>query len=110
MANDLLLQEAIQNLIDNALKYAGPRNTEINVRVTSLDGEAVVCVSDKGIGLKSADSGLAFSRFGQVQPGEGSGLGLDIVDEIARLHGGFARIESSNLGAKVSITLSAILK
>lgn len=101
----LLVEEAIQNLIDNALKHAGPANKEISVRVHADDGQGVVLVADKGTGLASNDSDVAFSRFGQIDSGEGSGLGLAIVKEIAELHGGSARIEPAEVGACISLRI-----
>ena len=101
----LLIQEAVQNLIDNALKHAGPGNTSITVSVTTADGRAIINVADRGVGMAQEDSDLAFSRFSQLRPGEGSGLGLAIVDEIARLHGGEVRIEKAEIGARLSIAI-----
>ncbi len=103
--DNLLMEEAVQNLIDNAVKHAGPDNKEISVRVETRGGSGIIFVSDKGRGLSSGDSDVVFSRFGQKQPGEGSGLGLAIVKEIMELHGGAARIESSESGARISLAI-----
>ncbi len=103
--DELLLKEALQNLIDNALKHAGSNNKRIDVGVMVSNEMAYIYVADQGVGLSCKDSQVAFSRFAQVRPGEGSGLGLAIVEEIARLHGGSAQIESSEHGAKVSINM-----
>ena len=56
-------------------------------------------------GLESSDSEIVFSRFGQMQPGDGRGLGLAIVKEIMELHGGAAKIESSAPGARISLAI-----
>ncbi|CCQ72548.1 sensor histidine kinase [Magnetospira sp. QH-2] len=104
-AHKILLQEAVHNLIDNALKHAGPGNRRILVSVASVDGRGIVSVSDKGKGLDPSDSDIAFSRFGQVEPGEGSGLGLAIVMEIAQRHGGSVSIEPSEVGATLSLAI-----
>ncbi len=101
----LMVQEAVENLIDNALMHAGPENTGINVTVFSNDGMATVYVSDRGKGLDVKDSDTAFSRFGQLSPSQGSGLGLAIVEEIASLHGGHARIEPTAKGARISLSI-----
>ena len=105
VADELLVQEAVQNLIDNALAHAGPDNTEVSVEVAARDGRAVITVSDRGVGLDVADSETAFSRFGQIGQSEGSGLGLAIVEEIAGRHGGEARIEASEAGARISLSV-----
>jgi two-component system sensor histidine kinase TctE len=104
LADRLLVKEAVQNLIDNAIKHAGSNNSQISVHVTMSKARAMLYVVDKGIGLKQEDSELAFSRFSQITPGEGSGLGLAIIDEIARLHNGKATIEPSETGAIISIS------
>lgn len=103
--DSLLIQEAVQNLIDNAVKHAGPDNTEIFVRVGANDGNGIIQVSDKGTGLNSSDSDVAFSRFGQIEPSDGSGLGMAIVREIAELHGGAANIEEAETGATISLII-----
>ena len=88
----LLLREAISNLIDNALHYAG-RGATVTLRVQRLDGHAVVEVEDNGPGLAEADAQRVFERFWRASelPG-GCGLGLAIVQEIARRHGGSASV------------------
>ncbi|MEO6322608.1 MAG: sensor histidine kinase [Polaromonas sp.] len=86
----LLLREALSNLIDNALNYAG-RGATVTVRVTQQPGQAVVEVEDNGPGLPDADLAQVFERFWRASelPG-GCGLGLSIVAEIALRHGGSA--------------------
>ena len=106
--DEVLLQEAVQNLIDNAMMHGGPGNTEIRVTVTADNGRVSVQVSDKGAGLRVQDSETAFARFGQIGQGEGSGLGLAIVAEIAELHGGETRIEPCDQGAAVAMTLPMV--
>lgn len=86
----LLLREAISNLIDNALHYAG-RGASVTLRVQRLQGFAVVEVEDNGPGLQEADVPRVFERFWRASelPG-GCGLGLAIVQEITLRHGGHA--------------------
>jgi two-component system sensor histidine kinase TctE len=88
----LLLREAISNLIDNALHYAG-RGATVTLRVQRQDGHAVVEVEDNGPGLAEADTQRVFERFWRASelPG-GCGLGLAIVQEIALRHGGSAEV------------------
>jgi two-component system sensor histidine kinase MprB len=81
-----LLERAIGNLVDNAVKYSDSTDP-ITV---SVDGGRVT-VSDRGPGIPEADLPHVFERFfravtSRTQPG--SGLGLAIVDEVARIHGG----------------------
>jgi two-component system, OmpR family, sensor histidine kinase TctE len=85
----LLLREALNNLIDNALHYAGAGAT-VTVRVTMAPGRyALLVVEDDGPGVARANLTDMFARFwrGSDKPG-GCGLGLSIVEEIALRHGG----------------------
>jgi len=90
----LLLREALNNLIDNALHYAGAGAT-VTVRVSANpDGWADLVVEDDGPGVAQQHFADLFSRFwrGSDQAG-GCGLGLSIVEEIALRHGGRAVAE-----------------
>ena len=86
----LLLREALNNLIDNALHYAGARAT-LTVRVRRMQDRCWLELEDDGPGLPEADLPRAFERFWRASelPG-GCGLGLAIVAEIAHRHGGSA--------------------
>ena len=89
----LQLREAMANLIDNALRYT-PRGSTITLLVQAQPSGALLAVEDNGPGLSDDDMAHVFQRFwrGSEQPG-GCGLGLAIVQEIARRHGGEARVE-----------------
>jgi two-component system, OmpR family, sensor histidine kinase TctE len=92
-ANAMLLREALSNLIDNAVRYAGPGAT-ITLRAR-LDAQAVVLeVEDNGPGVSEAELPHLFERFYRAsdKPG-GAGLGLAIVQEIAQRHGASVRAE-----------------
>ena len=88
----LLLREALSNLIDNALTYAGP-GTEVTLLAHQLEGQVVLEVQDNGVGLSAQDMTRVFERFWRASelPG-GCGLGLAIVKEIALRHGGQAAV------------------
>lgn len=89
----LLLRESLSNLIDNALHYAG-RGATVTLRVKSLPGEICVEVEDDGPGLTEAERARVFERFWRASERLGGcGLGLAIVAEIARQHGGRAEVE-----------------
>jgi two-component system sensor histidine kinase TctE len=86
----LLLREALTNLIDNALRYAGPGAT-ITVRLRRVGHDVWLDVEDNGPGLAPDLRERAFERFVRgAAHGEGCGLGLAIVREIAERHGGSA--------------------
>jgi len=89
---ELLLREAVVNLIDNAVRYAGPGAT-ITVRLRRAMDDVWIDVEDNGPGLAPALRERAFERFVRGAPhGEGCGLGLAIVREIAERHGGSAEL------------------
>lgn len=119
----VLLREALSNLIDNALRYAVTNSGSSSgssggsmldaVRVTlrvhhdPVAGRSVVEVEDNGPGLTTQDMSHAFERFWRASelPG-GCGLGLAIVQEIARQHGGTAQaVAVSPQGLKVRLSL-----
>jgi signal transduction histidine kinase len=84
-----LLLAALQNLIDNAIRYA-PADTPITVRLeTRNNGTLRISVLDEGPGLDAEGRAQAINRFwrGDINI-PGNGLGLSIVDTIARRHGG----------------------
>lgn len=93
-----LLEQAIINLVGNAIKYSGSAQIEISQQ---RDGNnAVISVRDFGIGIPAEHLPRLFERFYRVhkersQKLGGTGLGLAIVKHIAQLHGGTASVESS---------------
>ena len=105
-ADKLLLREALSNLIDNALRYAG-RGASVTLRATTRGGHSVLEVEDNGPGLSTDNLAHVFERFWRASdlPG-GCGLGLAIVAEIAQRHGGSAEAEGvAPQGFRVSLVL-----
>ncbi|MFM6991317.1 MAG: sensor histidine kinase [Rhodoferax sp.] len=106
-ADRILLREALNNLIDNALVYC-PRDARITLRVrASGQGECALEVEDNGPGVATADLEHLFERFWRASelPG-GCGLGLAIVAEIAQRHGGSVQAHSvAPQGLLVRLTL-----
>ena len=84
--NEILLQELLNNLLDNAIRYTPPGG-HVTTRVLGGDRVALE-VEDNGIGIEEAERDLVFERFYRVlgTETEGSGLGLSIVRGIAHLH------------------------
>jgi two-component system sensor histidine kinase TctE len=104
-----LLREAVNNLLDNALKYGGA-GARINVGTQQADGNACVVVEDSGPGIPESDRVRVTRRFhrGDTTAVEGSGLGLAIVGEIASAHAGRLVVSQSALGgARFEIRLPA---
>jgi two-component system, OmpR family, phosphate regulon sensor histidine kinase PhoR len=101
------LQEALYNLLDNAVKYSRDHG-EIRLSARQRDGEIELAVSDDGIGIGKEDLPRIFERFYRADKARGpdkvrgTGLGLAIVKHIAQLHGG--RVEAdSELGKGTTI-------
>jgi heavy metal sensor kinase len=106
-ADSLRLQQALGNLVDNALRHG---EGEIVLRSAIRDGRVELSVSDAGAGFPPAFADRAFERFARgdgARTRGGSGLGLAIVRTIAEAHGGSADIVSGP-GATVRISLRAI--
>lgn len=104
--NALLIREALDNLIDNASRYAG-RGATITLRAHAEGALAVLEVEDDGPGISEAERLQVFQRFVRASdvPG-GVGLGLAIVREIAQRHGGDAqirRVEPHGLVARIEL-------
>ena len=93
------LQEALYNLLDNAVKYSREHG-EIRLVGRQRDGEIELAVSDEGIGIAKEDLPRIFERFYRADKARspdkvrGTGLGLAIVKHIAQLHGGRVEAES----------------
>ena len=106
-----LLREVLQNLLDNAIQYT-PEAGRIRVSVAVNRREAVIAVSDTGIGIPLADQERIFERFYRVDAARsreagGTGLGLSIAKHIVEAHGGRLWVESEiGHGSKFSFTVS----
>ncbi len=87
--NSDLLSQALGNLLENAIKYS-PRGARLEVRVEADAASARIGVSDQGPGIPVADRERVlqrFTRLDQARSSPGNGLGLSLVNAIARLHG-----------------------
>ncbi len=102
------IERAIVNLITNALKYSPP-DSPVVVRVGRSDGQAVISVSDRGVGIPPEDLPHIFDRFFRARTGkkaEGLGLGLYITRLLVEAHGGRVWVESLvGEGSTFSFTL-----
>jgi signal transduction histidine kinase len=106
------LWRVIINLLDNAIKFS-PEGADINIKLHRQDGKAIITVSDKGIGIPKGIEGKLFSVDAAVKrngtSGEASfGLGLAIVSQIIKAHGGTISVHSEeNQGTTFRIELQA---
>jgi two-component system OmpR family sensor kinase len=103
------IHQAIANLLANARTHT-PAGTKITISVIHLPNEVQVSVADEGPGLSATDQERIFERFYRADTsrartkGEGSGLGLSIVDAVMRAHGGSVSV-TSELGQGCVFTL-----
>jgi two-component system sensor histidine kinase BaeS len=92
------LAQVLDNLLSNALRYTDPGG-RVLVSLSARDGEATIDVADTGIGIAPEYLGRVFDRFWRA-PGarsraaEGSGVGLALVSELVRAHGGAVEVSS----------------
>jgi signal transduction histidine kinase len=89
----------ITNLISNAIKYS-PAGGPIDVELVNRGGIARVAVTDTGVGIAKDDLPILFTRFGRVSTSQtvhlpGTGLGLYLGRQLARLHGGEITVDSA---------------
>jgi len=90
-------QMVVRNLLSNAAKYS-PAGTDILVRIKRDDGMATISVIDEGVGIDEEDQANLFTRFGRIpatQHVQGTGLGLWLSREIARMHDGDLTVQSA---------------
>ncbi|MDK2013215.1 HAMP domain-containing sensor histidine kinase [Deinococcus sp. 43] len=81
------LRRAVQNLLDNAVRYAPP-GSAVHVTLDRADGEAILSVLDSGPGVSAPRAPTLFQRFRSGGAGGGTGLGLYLTRRIAERHGG----------------------
>lgn len=105
LGDEVMLREALTNLLDNALVHGGETMTTLTLFLAQKGGNAVVRVFDDGVGLDPADVPKAMARFGQVTTGEGSGLGLPIAEAVAKRHGGDLAIFAGKQGFSIQMTV-----
>ena len=104
--------QIIDNLLSNALRYTDVGGT-VNVQLEQRDGEAVLDVTDTGIGISGDDLPYIFERFWRAEPSRarrtgGAGIGLAIVRELVLAHGGRIDVQSRpGEGSRFEVILPA---
>jgi two-component system phosphate regulon sensor histidine kinase PhoR len=93
-----ILEQAIVNLIDNAIKYSGEGKT-VWVEALQRENETLISVRDQGCGIEKKHLPRVFERFYRADKARsrqlgGTGLGLAIVKHIVQAHGGHVTVES----------------
>ena len=106
----VLLYRAVYNLVENAIKYNRP-NGSVTVSVKEKNGQAMILVKDTGIGISPENQKKIFDPFFRVDKSRsramgGAGLGLALVDSIAKEHGGSVKVlESNEKGSIIALML-----
>jgi signal transduction histidine kinase len=104
------LEQALLNLIGNAIKYSGT-SREIRLELARRDSWALVQVTDRGVGIHPLDRQRIFEKFYRVPSREneqipGTGLGLALVAHFAQAHGGRVEVDGApDCGSTFSIYL-----
>jgi two-component system phosphate regulon sensor histidine kinase PhoR len=102
------LEQAILNLLSNAMKYSGSGRT-IDLRLNREAGNAMIAVTDLGCGIAVSEQTRIFEKFYRIAEHHlipGTGLGLTLVEHTARAHGGRVDVRSApGEGSTFSIVL-----
>ena len=112
-ANRELIGQATVNLLENAMKYAKPEDGsagKITVSLQSVGGMVQLIVADNGPGIPEAERKRVLERFVRLEKSRseaGSGLGLALVNAVARLYGGSFRIEDNQPGVRAILEVPA---
>ena len=105
-----LIQQAVANLVDNAVKFS-PEHGSVKLAAAREAHHIRITVTDQGPGIPEEDRSRATERFyrGDTARGTpGSGLGLALVQAVAYLHGGVLRLEDARPGLRATIELATI--
>jgi signal transduction histidine kinase len=104
-----LIQQAVANLLDNAVKFS-PEGAEITLKASTRPGVVRISVGDRGPGIPEEDRNRATERFYRGETARhtpGSGLGLALVQAVAQLHGGALLLEDNQPGLCAVLVLAA---
>jgi signal transduction histidine kinase len=105
-----LIQQAVANLLDNALKFSPPQATIwFDARINQ--GLIEIAIADHGPGIAEADRNRATERFFRAESARstaGSGLGLALVSAVAQLHNGTLRLTDNHPGLRAIIAMPAL--
>lgn len=110
--NRQLIVQAVVNLIENAIKYSvkpgAQQGAAIGIDLKEVPGSIEISVTDNGPGIAPEDRERVLKRFVRLEKSRtepGTGLGLSLVQAVARLHGGAVRLEDNAPGLRVVLTL-----
>jgi len=106
-----LVQQAVANLLDNALKFSAP-GTIVTFSARLEEAMVEICIADRGPGISDEDRNRATERFFRAESARstsGSGLGLALVAAVAQLHNGTLMLADNHPGLRATISLPARL-
>lgn len=101
-----LIAQALANLVDNAIKYT-PENGKVTLSLSKRDGRPTFAVADSGPGVPDAYKDKVLQRLFRLEQSRtspGSGLGLSLVNAVARSHGLQLKLEDNHPGLRVSLS------
>lgn len=104
----VMIEEALLNLLNNAVIHGGAQVSKISVDLTEQRGKAVLTVMDDGVGIPDDKHVLALSRFSQADGGPGTGLGLPIASRVMSNHGGSLTILDCASGTGIRLTFPMV--
>ncbi|MBA6287568.1 ATP-binding protein [Colwellia sp. MB3u-4] len=94
-ANQTLLSQCIDNLLSNAIRYrSAERDLTLKIHTEELEASVSLFISDNGIGIAKSDQKRAFNVFEQINPGQGTGIGLSLVKAAMEKHNGLVSLVS----------------
>jgi signal transduction histidine kinase len=108
-ANRHLLVQALANLLDNAIKYTPPGG-RVRLQIGRAASGPTIAVADNGPGIPEKDRERVLQRFVRLDATRstpGNGLGLSLVDAVAKLHGARLSLSDNRPGLKVSLAFPA---
>lgn len=110
--NRQLIVQAVANLVENAIKYAGPEAGKgmVGIRLVSAGTSVAIEVADRGPGVPPQDRQRVMERFVRLDESRskpGTGLGLALVAAVARIHGGDVRLRDNDPGLVVELRLKS---
>jgi signal transduction histidine kinase len=102
LANRELLEQALDNLVDNALSHAG---TAVTVSCSRRGRRVTIRITDTGPGIDPEIRAQVFERFVRAGSNRGFGLGLAIANEAVTAIGGTLKLEPTDVGTQISLVL-----
>jgi len=110
--NDVLLERALMNIVENSIKYCG--GNELNINIDKKNDELMIRMKDNGKGIPEESKEKIFDRFYRVDKGRsrkegGSGLGLSITKKIIECHNGKVYLNTENKKGAEFVVVMKIL-